>query len=130
MIIYDQDVKGLIRIEPPRPAYYPWYRPITAEIEPFDPKIAQLDRLMFIPEFDRDVLNPDLRIHVLDVPWRWYCQDCYAAYGSKEDVFHTDWKTRRYLTNWGTTVCSQQEQQISDHGRQHSIMWAWVRSVK
>lgn len=115
----------------------PWYRPLGIKDEPHDPSTVWCDQIIFAPEYDTDVHFPDCFIRVWDVPWRWYCQDCYAACGDRRDVFKTDWVRREDLGGKGSRetggfseATHDQQRQMNEHAKQHSIMWAWAKGLK
>ena len=125
------------RLEPPRTFYYPWYRPLRGGIDKELPPIGEMDRILFTPEFDERVQEPNVYIKVWDVPWRWVCQSCYAACGSDRYLFKTSWVRREDLGERGDrdrggwcAPAYSQEEQIRQHAKQHEIMWAWVRGLK
>ena len=106
----------------------PWYRPIGVN-EPLD-TIAYYDVLLFQLEspillnwdyFDRHD-QPDPQ----KFPYRYKCMSCYAASGSN-DVFSTQSEQKQSLKDGPT---QEQQDQMSDHARQHTIMWAWARSLE
>lgn len=126
-----------IRLEPPRPFYYPWYRPLRGGIDEDLPPIGETDRILFVPEFDERVLEPNAYIKVWDVPWRWKCWSCYAACGEDRHLFKTIWARREDLGERGgrdrggwCTPSSFQQDEIREHAKQHEIMWSWVRGLK
>ena len=135
MIIRDEWDK--FRLQPPRPYHYPWYRPLSAGVDVKIPSVGEMDRIIFIPEYDEAVLEPNVYIKVWDVPWRWVCQSCYMATGESREIFKTDWvrgedlgeRGSRDKGGWCTPAWSQ-EDQIRKHAKQHEIMFAWARSLK
>ena len=130
MIVYDTDCRGLIFLSPPQPAYAPVYLPFHWGITETNPAIV-LDspRITLLPEYNNGVHDPDIKIHVLDVPWRYYCESCHYAFGNKRGVFHTDWTSRRSLGLEGMPSRHQMDQ-INDHAKQHSIMWSWAKGLE
>lgn len=125
------------RLQPPQPYYYPWYRPMSAGIGEDIPAVGEMDRIIFTPEYDDQVLEPNVYVKVWDVPWRWVCQTCYMASGGHRAVFKTDWVRREDLGErgdrdrggWCTPALSQQDQ-IREHAKQHEIMYAWAKGLK
>lgn len=114
----------------------PFFRPIGVTEEPLGSTV-RCDQIIFAPEYDTDVHFPDYFIKVWDVPWRWYCQDCYAACGDRRDVFKTDWVRREDLGGKGSRetggfseATHDQQRQMNEHAKQHSIMWAWAKGLK
>ena len=126
------------RLNGPLPYYYTLCFPLLGGTLESDPsKVVEPHRLVFVPEYDERVHEPDIYINVWDVPWRWICQSCYMATGSDRGIFKTDWVKREHLGERGDrnrggwfAPSDSQQQQISDHGRQHQIMWSWARSLK
>ncbi len=113
----------------------PWYRPIGIN-EAVDWAQPTYDTIIFTPECDQSVYWPDVYINVWDVPWRWTCQDCYAASGDRL-AFKTDWEKREDLGGQGrrdvggfSEPTRKQQDQMSDHAKQHSIMWSWAKGLK
>jgi hypothetical protein len=124
------------RLAGPRPFEAPWYRPMGIN-EAFDPSKPTYDVITFCPEYEQSVHDPDVYIKVWDIPWRWYCQDCYAAGGNRDHAFHTKWAKREDLGGKGNRnfggFCEPtytQSLEMADHARQHAIMWSWAKGLK
>ena len=123
------------RLWGPRVFKAPWYRPIGVN-EKWDPWCSY-DVIIFTPECDPDVHDFNVYINIWDVPWRWTCQSCYAASGDDRSIFKTDWEKREHLGGQGSKDVGgfsepsrKQQDQMSDHAKQHSIMWSWARGLK
>lgn len=119
------------------PYRVPVFRPLLGVNEEIDITIPTILYITFAPEYDQDVHQMGVYVKVWDIPWRWYCQDCYASGGDRRDVFATDWARREDLEGKGSRESGgfseatyDQQQQMNKHGRQHSIMWAWARGLK
>jgi hypothetical protein len=131
VILYDKEAG--IKLYPVRPVYEP-LMPLMSCFALVTEQdlgvVSPIRRLTFQPEYDQQVHYPDTRVHVLDVPWRWYCEDCHYASGDTRDIFKTVWQLRRQLTDWRTSPTSFQQDEIYTHAKQHQIMWSWVRGLK
>ena len=124
------------RFDGPRPFKSPWYRPIGVN-EVVDWTQPTYDTITFIPECDDSVHDPEVYVKVWDVPFRWYCQDCYAASGDQRNIFKTKWAKREDLggkgnRNFGgfSEPTYTQALEMADHARQHAIMWSWAKGLK
>ena len=134
MIVRDEF--DMVRFDGPRPYRIPIFRPLGIN-EDLDPSVAVTNQIIFCPEYDTDVHSPEVYIKVWDVPWRWCCQDCYGASGDRRDIFKTDWARREDLGGKGNRNAGgfneatyNQQQQMNQHAKQHSIMWSWAKGLK
>ena len=59
--------------------------------------------------------------------YRYRCMNCFAACGSDRYTFSTGYERAKHLKDGPT---QQQQDEMSDHARQHEIMFVWARSVK
>ena len=124
------------RFDGPRPFKAPWYKPIGIN-EPLDPTKAMYDTIIFVPEMDPRVNEPDVYIKVWDVPFRWRCQDCIMASGDYRGVFATKYARREDLGGKGNRNLGGfseptyvQSLEMADHARQHAIMYSWAKGLK
>jgi len=129
-VTYDPPGFG-VRLHPPQVVYYPLLVSSVCGISETDLiKGPQVLRLVFNPESFPDVHFPDNETYVLNVPWRWVCEDCHYACGDTRDIFKTDWAAREALGNFGETPTSTQTEQMAQHAKQHSIMLSWAKGLK
>lgn len=124
------------RFDGPRPFKAAWYRPIGINELP-SPADTLYDVITFSPECDESAFDPDVYLKIWDVPFRWYCQDCFAACGNKDRIFKTKWERREDLggkgnRNFGGFSEPTQAQflEMNEHAKQHSIMWSWAKGLK
>lgn len=59
--------------------------------------------------------------------YRYRCLSCYCACGSDKHCFVTRFEKAQHLKE-GPTV--QQRNQMSEHAKQHTIMYSWVKGLK
>jgi hypothetical protein len=127
------------RLEEPRIYPYPLYLyPIGGFQEEPDLRAKISDqKIVFAPEYHEEADRPDIYLKVWDVPWRWYCQTCYCSSGDRKHVFDTIWVRREELCGRGNRKQGGwdepsyfQRNDMSDHVRQHEIMYKWARSIK
>ena len=59
--------------------------------------------------------------------YRYRCMDCFMASGSEEYTFATRFEKAKFLREGPT---QQQQDEMNEQTRQHSIMWSWARSLK
>jgi hypothetical protein len=59
--------------------------------------------------------------------YRYRCMSCFAACGLERDTFKTTFARAKFLKDGPT---QEQQDQMSDHARQHSIMYLWAKGVK
>lgn len=57
---------------------------------------------------------------------RYYCESCYYASGSQGKVFRTTPDSEEAMQHGPT---KEQREQMSDHTKQHQIIWAWTRQI-
>lgn len=55
------------------------------------------------------------------------CYSCYAASGDREYSFETESATPEKLKDGPT---ENQREEMSNHAKQHTIMYQWARSIK
>ena len=59
--------------------------------------------------------------------YRYYCESCYYASGERERVFRTTPASTEKMKDGPT---KEQQEQMSDHSRQHEIMWQWAKGLE
>ena len=108
----------------------PWSRPIPLGEYALSP--VQYDCILFQLESASgtgvkwDYVDRLGRGDAQKFPFRYRCLSCYMASGSG-DSFSTQCE-QRHLFRDGPTEA--QKDQMSEHARQHSIMWAWAKGLK
>ena len=113
-------------LRPCRVAVFRSYYADAAHANELTNVVAQINDLIFAPELP----FPEERQFDEDhTAVRWMCQSCYAASGRLDDVFRTE---AAYLKDVRKSdgPTDKQRGQMSDHSIQHTIMWAWARSLK
>lgn len=117
--------------ERPRPVYYPIMLSVPG-VGPkeFDPRdiLSQTQRLTFTPETMEEVYFSNIYVNEEDVPYLWKCESCICGSGNYRNVFKTDYEKFENLHNGSPS--EKQMNQISEHARQHEIIWSWARSLK
>lgn len=117
----------------------PWYRPTNSQEVQFALSGSSViyDVLVFVPELDTSVYDPNVYVKVWDVPWRWYCQSCLAACGDQRNIFKTKWVKREHLEGQGgrdrggfDSPDFLQRDQMTEHAKQHTIMFQWAKGIK
>jgi hypothetical protein len=104
----------------------PWLRNFPGPIDkPWRTEELQVSALVFQLEHDGTTFQPVANWE--ENRYRYRCMDCYLASGSKEDSFTTGFEKAADLKTGPTNY---QMDEMSDHARQHSIMWSWARSLK
>lgn len=118
-----------IMYESARPVKHPVYRGIGF-LE--TPKLSDVlyTEIIFSPEVDSSVYQNGIYITLHDVPLRWYCQSCIAAGARQDEAFHTCWSKKQDLLDKGSMPSELQARDISEHAKQHSLVWKWARSLK
>lgn len=103
---------------------YEWRYPVER------PRQSIMDyNLPLVPETVRSILfrakNMYLGLlpHSEDTMYQYICVDCWAATGDKNS-FTSSWAKLSELAT------EDQQQEMSDHAKQHSVIWAWVNSIE
>lgn len=111
----------------PRPFYVALVPPrsFALQHDSVIPK-QELHTLIFVPETDPEIYEPDVFVKWDEVHYRWRCESCNRT--GYNDIFSTGWAQIRVLEKGAPTYMQQRE--MSAHGRQHEIIWAWVRMEK
>jgi hypothetical protein len=91
----------------------------------FDPRdiLSQTQRLTL-----EEVYFSNIYVNEEDVPYLWKCESCICGSGNYRNVFKTDYEKFENLHNGSPS--EKQMNQISEHARQHEIIWSWARSLK
>jgi len=107
----------------------PWFRPYPVG-EQIPGAEVRIDAIIFQMESPAvlvwDYLDRHGRPDRQKFPYRYRCLSCYAASGD-EDGFRTQCEQLQRLTDGPT---EEQQSQMADHAKQHSIMYAWARGLK
>ena len=122
---YEQ-LSGFYRLHTPRPWQVHYFRPMSLSMSDMSAVDVAGGRLTFIPESHPDVNDPDRFIPLEDVPYRFMCQDCYAASGLKE-AFVTSWDSLKNLRDGRPSPLQADE--INAHARMHGIMLTWASGI-
>lgn len=104
----------------------PWLRDFPGLLDKdFDPAGIQVNALIFQLEHDGTTFQPVGNWD--ENRYRYRCMGCYVACGSKENSFTTGFEKQGDLKDGPTNY---QQDEMSDHARQHSIMWTWAKGLK
>jgi hypothetical protein len=107
----------------------PWFRPYPVG-EQIPGAEVRIDAIIFQMELANllnwDYLDYHDRPDRQKFPYRFRCLSCYAASGDN-DSFRTQCEQLQRLKDGPT---QEQQDQMSDHARQHTIMYSWAKGLK
>lgn len=107
----------------------PWYRRMFPGASYLDTN-ESIDVILFELEqpviINWDYFNEKGKPDPQKFPYRYRCLSCYAASGDRGS-FVTQCEQKQAMKDGPT---QEQQDQMSEHVRQHSIMWEWAKGLK